>query len=88
MGSIPTRGEYLLKFTFPFLSGVQVKRGVEFCHSTRNVSIIRQKVGNRVSYHLVPSAYPAVCGIQREAEYEKVLKKTKLKFILFYAVER
>ena len=44
--------EYLLKFIFPFLrSGVDVKRGVEFSHSTRNASIIRQKVGNGVSYH-------------------------------------
>ena len=35
---------------FPFLrSGVEVKRGVEFCHSTRNASRIRQKVGNGVS---------------------------------------
>ena len=39
--------KYLLKFIFPFLrSGVEVKRGVEFCHSTRNTSRIRQKVGN------------------------------------------
>ena len=38
--------KYLLKFIFPFLrSGVEVKRGVEFCHSTRNASRIRQKVG-------------------------------------------
>ena len=42
--------KYLLKFIFPFLrSGVEVKRGVEFCHSTRNDSRIRQKVGNEVS---------------------------------------
>ena len=42
--------KYLLKFIFPFLcSGVEVKRGVEFCRSTRNVSRIRQKVGNGVS---------------------------------------
>ena len=42
--------KYLLKFIFPFLhSGIEVKRGVEFCHSTRNASRIRQKVGNGVS---------------------------------------
>ena len=42
--------KYLLKFTFPFIrSGIEVKRGVEFCHSTRNASRIRQKVGNGVS---------------------------------------
>ena len=41
---------YLLKFIFPFhRSGVEVKRGVEFCHSTRNASGIRQKVGNGMS---------------------------------------
>ena len=70
MGSIPTRGddEYLLKFIFPFFrSGVEVKRSVEFCHSTRNASRIRQKVGNGV-LHKFPSAYPAVCGIQRKAD--------------------
>ena len=39
--------KYLLKFIFPFLrSGVEAKRGVEFCHSTRNFPKIRQKVGN------------------------------------------
>ena len=44
--------KYLLKFIFPFLrSGVDAKRGVEFCHSTRNASIIWQKVGNEVSQH-------------------------------------
>ena len=38
--------KYLLKFIFPFLrSGVEVKRGVEFCHSIRKASRIRQKVG-------------------------------------------
>ena len=42
--------KYLLKFIFPFLrSGVKAKRGVEFCHSIRNASRIRQKVGNGVS---------------------------------------
>ena len=41
--------KYLLKFIFPVIrSGVEVKRGVEFCHSTRNASRIRQKVGNGV----------------------------------------
>ena len=34
--------KYLLKLIFPFIrSSVEVKRGVEFCHSTRNASIIR-----------------------------------------------
>ena len=42
--------KYLLKFIFPFLrSSVEVSRSVEFCHSTRNASRIRQKVGNGVS---------------------------------------
>ena len=42
--------KYLPKFIFPFFrSGVEAKCGVEFCHSTRNASRIRQKVGNEVS---------------------------------------
>ena len=42
--------KYLFKFIFPFLrSSVEAKRGAEFCHSTRNASRIRQKVGNGVS---------------------------------------
>ena len=44
--------KYLLKFKyiFPFpRSGVEDKRGVEFCHLTRNASRIWQKVGNGVS---------------------------------------
>ena len=41
---------YLFTFVFSFLrSGVEDKRGVEFCHSTRNPSRIRQKMGNRMS---------------------------------------
>ena len=44
--------KYLLKSIFPFLhTGVEAKRGVEFCHSTRNASRIWQKVGNGVSKH-------------------------------------
>ena len=44
--------KYLLKFIFPFLrSGVVAKRGVEFCHLTRNATGMRQKVGNGVSQH-------------------------------------
>ena len=45
VGSIPTEEEmkYLLKFIFPFLrSGVEAKRGVEFCRSTRNASRINE----------------------------------------------
>ena len=47
--------KYLLKLIFPLLrSGVEAKCGVEFCHSTRNASIIRQKVGNGVPYTRFP----------------------------------
>ena len=39
--------KHFLKFIFPFLrSGVEAKRGFDFCHSTRNASRIRQKVGS------------------------------------------
>ena len=42
--------KYLPKFIFPLIRpGVEAKRGVEYCHSTRNASRIRQKVGNGVS---------------------------------------
>ena len=42
--------KYLLKFIFPFFfSAVEDKRGVEFCHSTRNAFRIWQKVGNGVT---------------------------------------
>ena len=52
--------KYLFIGIFPFLrSGIEAKRGVKFRHSTRNVSIYT---------HKVPSLYPALCGIQREAD--------------------
>ena len=42
--------KYLFKFISPLLrSGVEAKRGVEFCPSTRKASRIRQKMGNEVS---------------------------------------
>ena len=42
--------KYLLEFIFPFFrSGVEIKRGVEFCYSTPNASRFRQKVGNGMS---------------------------------------
>ena len=41
--------KYLFTFIFSFLRfGIEAKRGVEFRHSTRNASRIRQKVGNGV----------------------------------------
>ena len=41
-----------MKYLFIFLflrSGVEAKRGVEFCHSTRNIFRTRRKVENEVS---------------------------------------
>ena len=36
--------KYLFKFIFSFLrSGIEAKRGVEFCHSARNAFRIRRK---------------------------------------------
>ena len=53
LGAIPTQGDEIFiiyKFIFPFLrSGIEVKHGVEVCHSTRNTSRLRQNVGNGVS---------------------------------------
>ena len=43
------RRNIYLNLYFHFFAGVEVKRGVEFCHSTRNDSRIRQKMGNGVS---------------------------------------
>ena len=57
-----------LYFYFP---GIEAKSGVKFHYSTRNASNLWRKVGSGVSSHQVPSAYPAVCGIQRE----KIKKK-------------
>ena len=61
MGLIPTWGrKYLFKFIFLFLhSGVEASV-VEFPYWTRDAS--------RIWFVWVPSAYPAVCGIQREAD--------------------
>ena len=40
----------LFKFILSFIcSGIEVKRGVEFRHSTRNASRFRRNVGNGVS---------------------------------------
>ena len=45
------------------------ERDFEFCHSTLNTSKLQRKVENRVSSLSlkIPSAYPAMCGIQCEA---------------------
>ena len=57
--------KYLFTFIFSFLrSGVEAKRDVELRHSTRNASRFQRKVRNGVS---LPTAYPAVCRIQRKA---------------------
>ena len=49
-------------------SGIEAMRGVEFRHPTCNASRNQRKMGDVVSQHQVPSAYPATCGIQRETE--------------------
>ena len=59
----------LFKLILLFLrSGDEVKRGVQFCHSTRNAFRFRRIMRNGMSKHLFPSAYSAVCGIQRGAD--------------------
>ena len=47
VGSIPIRGDEIVIYIYIFISyfGVEAKRGVEFCHSIRNASRIRRKVG-------------------------------------------
>ena len=51
-----------LYFHFFALVSVEAKRGVEFCHSTRNTSRIRQKVGNGVSGTLGSFSLP--CSVR------------------------
>ena len=72
-----------LVFSFP-RSGNGVKRGVEFRHSIRNVSIIRRKVENESAlmgtespYTRSPLPNPAMCGTQREAKKTDRIGKTK-----------
>ena len=61
----------LFKCIFSFLcSGIEAKRVVQFRHSTRNAFRIWRKIAIEVSQHSVLSAYPAVCGIQREADID------------------
>ena len=57
-----TRQLWVRSLLEEMMMSVAAKSGVEFRHSTRIASKIRRKVGNGV-----PSAYPALCGIQSEA---------------------
>ena len=70
--------EEMKYFIFSFLrSSVEVKRGVEFHHSTRNAAKVFFVC---LFLHGVP--YLATCGIQREAEkheYLIVLSKSRFK---------
>ena len=54
-------------FSFP-RSGNEAKRSVEFRHSTRmQCKRFRRKVGRGSVLTMIPSVYPAICEIQREA---------------------
>ena len=71
--------KYLFNFIFLFLrSDVEAKRGVEFCHSARNSSRIRRKVGNGVSFTLGSFCLPCCCGIQRKDGLQ-MIEKSKSK---------
>ena len=59
--SIPTREN------FPFLL-IRRQHAVLSLALSRNISKIGRWVGNELSLHLGPSAYPAICEIQREAK--------------------
>ena len=63
-----------LMFLFP-RSGNEAKRGVELRQSTRNARRIWRKVGNGILTlgSQVPSAYPAMCKIKREAKKNFIL---------------
>ena len=104
MGSIPQPVEtpleemkYLFTFIFSFLSsGVEAKRGVEFCHSTPNASRIRQKVGNERSVLTLDSLCLPCCvrdtawsyffllnaSFKKQFKYVNLCKKAF--FILFF----
>ena len=57
--------KYLFKIIFSFIrSGVEVKCGVEFCHSVLPPEFDR-KWGTECLNTKVPSAYSAVCGIKQ-----------------------
>ena len=45
-----------------------VTRQIAVLRSATQHATIRGKVRNEVSYQLVPTAYPAICAIQREVE--------------------
>ena len=73
--------KYLLEFIFPFLrSGVEAKRGVDFCHLTRNASRIRQKMGNRKSYTRFPLPTLLCAGYS-----VKLIKKTKI-YVIYASI--
>ena len=77
---MPTQGNKLL-----FLNIFFWNPGVEFALLlTRNASKNRRKV--RMSYHYVPSAYPAVCGIQREIDFDMIYKYSLEVFIYKYSL--
>ena len=61
--------KYLFTFLFLFLrSGVEAMHGIEFRHSTRMPPELNGKWGTERLNTRFPSAYPAVCGIRREAD--------------------
>ena len=61
----PLEMKYLLKFIFQFLrSGVEGKRGVEFCLNTQCL----QNSAESGERSVLTLTYPAECGIQREAD--------------------
>ena len=47
----------------------RTRKSTNFHHSIRNTSKNWRKMGNGVSLHQLPSAYPAVYGIHREADF-------------------
>ena len=52
-----------------------LKRNVEFRHSTFQSPELGGKWGTECLNTRFPSAYPAVCGIQREADFLTISKK-------------
>ena len=75
MGSIPTREIELLFFNI-FIPSLWYQGKISALSSpTQHAMLrnIRRKAGNGVTYNYVPFAYPAGCGIQREADLINIL---------------
>ena len=80
---------YVNMFSFPH-SGNEAKRSVKFRHSTRmQCKRFWRKMGSGNALTMIPSVYPAICGIQCEAKIDITSlgsKSFKRKKILIFLI--